>query len=314
MIHYRVRPATECDAPGIRKLLARAYSAECSEEEWAWKFLRNPDGWFGVVAESEAGEIVGNFAGWPMRFFLDGVERTVFSAGDVATIPAARGLGKGRNVYGDMAEAFYEAVRQQGVPFTFGFPHSRAHEISRRLGHTRDYFPIRHVRVDCAAFPDPPRGFEAADFVTESFDGLWERARRRVGPVRDRVRVNWRFHARPTRYYRMVQLVSGNEDRAWAVLSVLGEEAIVADFLGVQPDGSDLLPLFSAAAAEAGRLGARRLLFWATPGGPGRGVIDGLPGESRDAGFWFVGRVFDEQAARLYLEQGHFAPSLHDVV
>ena len=58
-------------------MIARAYGAECPEEEWLWKFPRNPDGWFGVVAESEQGQIVGNFAGWPMRFVLDEVERTV---------------------------------------------------------------------------------------------------------------------------------------------------------------------------------------------------------------------------------------------
>jgi len=266
------------------------------------------------VAESTQGEIVGNFAGWPMRFVQDGVERTVYSAGDVATDAAARGLGKGRNIYGDMAAAFYDAARQQGVPFTFGFPHSRAHAISRRLGGTRDYFPVQHVRVDCAAFPDPPPEAAACDFVCEGFDSLWAGARGRVGPVRDRARVNWRFHARPTRYYRMVRIVSGREDLAWAVLSVLGEEAIVADFLGSETDGSDLLPLFSAAAREATRLGARRLLFWRTPGSPARKVIDALPGDVRDAGFWFVGRVFDEDAARAYLERGHFAPSLHDVV
>ncbi len=143
MIPYRIRPATEADSGGIRTLLARAYAAEFPEQEWFWKFSRNPDGWFGVVAESEQGQIVGNFAGWPMRFVLDRVERTVYSAGDVATIPEARGLGKSRNIYGEMAEAFYEAVRRQGVPFTFGFPHPRAHEISRRLGGTRDYFPVR---------------------------------------------------------------------------------------------------------------------------------------------------------------------------
>ncbi len=112
----------------------------------------------------------------------------------------------------------------------------------------------------------------------------------------------------------MVHLASNGEDRGWAVLSVLGEEAIVADFLGLEPDGSDLVPLFAAAAREASRLGAKRLLFWSTPGDPARAVLEGLPGETRDAGFWFVGRVFDEEAARVFLERGHFSPSLHDVV
>jgi len=309
-----VRPATETDFEGIRALLARAYGAEVSEEEWFWKFSRNPDGWFGVVAESPQGEIVGNFSGWPMRFALRGGERIVYSAGDVATLPATRGLGKARNIYGDMAEAFYDAVARQGVPFTFGFPHPRAHEISRRLGRTRDYFPVEHVRVDCSAFPMPSSNPMTSDFVTSGFDALWADARGRVGPVRDRARVNWRFHARPTRYYRMVRLGSEDRDRAWAVLSVVGPEAVVADFLGREPDGTDLPELFSAAALEARRLGAERLLFWRTRETGARAVIDRLAGAATPAGFWIVGRVFDEDAAEQFLERGHFVPSLHDVV
>jgi hypothetical protein len=316
VIGYRVRAATENDSPGIRALFERAYGAVWPEEEWVWKFLRNPDGWFGIVAESEDGRIVGNFSGWPMQWVLGGEKCRIFSAGDVATAREARGLGKQHNIYRDMAEAFYEAVRSEGDPFTIGFPHPRAHEISRRLGRTRDYFPIREVRVDCDAFPPPPAGVETTDFVPPTFDRLWAGAAPSLAaaPVRDRARVNWRFHARPTRYYRMVRLVSGSEDLAWAALSVVGAEGIVTDFLGRERDGRDLLPLFSAAAAEAARLGAGKLRFWKSPGEPGRKVIDRLGGEEQEAGFWIVGRVFDEERARLFFDDGHLVPSLWDVV
>src|SRR5215813_3804651 len=45
MTPYRIREATLEDVPGIRELFARAYGAELPEEEWRWKFERNPDGW-----------------------------------------------------------------------------------------------------------------------------------------------------------------------------------------------------------------------------------------------------------------------------
>lgn len=316
MIGYRVRRATEADAPGIRALFARAYGVEWPEQEWVWKFLRNPDGWYGVVAESEDGQIVGNFSGWPMLFLLEGEGRVVYSAGDVATSPAARGLGKGRNVYGDMATAFYDAVRARGTPFTIGFPHPRAHEISRRLGHTRDFFPVRELRVDCAALPAAPSRVEVSDQVGEGFDRLWAAASRhlRNAPVRDRARTNWRFHARPTRYYRLVRLTGRAGDLAFAALSVEGEEALVADYFGREPDCGDLPELFSACAEEARRLGAQRLKFWKTPGGPARRVLEALGGQERDAGFWIVGRVFDERTAAAFFERGHLVPSIYDVV
>jgi hypothetical protein len=131
--------------------------------------------------------------------------------------------------------------------------------------------------------------------------------------VRDRARVNWRFHARPDRYYRMVWRRSAGAMTAWAVLSVVGEKATVADYLGVEPGGSDLPPLFAAAADEARRLGATSLEFWVPRGGPGRAPIDALQGERRDAGFPVISRVFDEDAVRRWSERVHLVPSLYDL-
>jgi hypothetical protein len=68
---FEIREATVEDAPGIRRLFARVFGVPLSAEEWEWKFARNPDGWFGIVAVL-AGEIVGNYAGWAMRLRLDG--------------------------------------------------------------------------------------------------------------------------------------------------------------------------------------------------------------------------------------------------
>jgi hypothetical protein len=156
---------------------------------------------------------------------------------------------------------------------------------------------------------------EAGDAPAESFDGLWEAARSRLShaAVRDRARVNWRFHGRPNRYYRMVWREQGSAMTAWAAICVADAVATVVDFLGSEPDGGDLPDLFACAGAEARRLGARRLLFWSTPGGPGREVIDRLPGRRRDAGFPMIARVFDAAAASRFGERLHLVPSLYDL-
>lgn len=273
------------------------------------------------------GRIVGNYAGWGMRFRLDGDERLLYSVGDVATDPAVRGLGRG--VYRDMARAFYEAVGARGVPFCFGFPNARALAISHRLVGSRTLFPIREVAVPVEAFPAAPAGAFAGDAAGPDLEALWERARRAIGQgaVRDRLRVNWRFHARPTRYYRMVWIGAlngapsgasepGPSVRGWAVLSVVGDRALVADFLAEgESDWSGVLPdLFAAAAHEARRLGARRLVFWETPGGPAARAIAALPGERTDAGFPIIVRPLDESAVSRFQKHVHLVPSLYDLV
>jgi hypothetical protein len=313
-VKFEVREATAGDAPGIRRLFERVFRAPLSVEEWEWKFARNPDGWFGTVADL-GGEIVGNYAGWALRFRLDGEERLVYSVGDVATDPAVRAIGR-QGVYRSMAGAFYETVAARGVPFCFGFPNARALQISNRLVGTRALFPILERHVSCDSFPPPPPDAAAGDFVSEAFDPLWAAASRFLphAAVRDRSRANWRFHARPTRYYRMVWREEGGKFRGWAALSVVGDQALVADFLSELPDGSDLPPLFAAAAAEARRLGARRLVFWETPGGPGAAVIGELGGEIRDAGYPFVVRSFDDPLVERFARRSHFTPALYDVL
>src|SRR5207302_10543820 len=139
----------------------------------------------------------------------------------------------GRDVFQDMKDAFYEDVDGRGVPFCFGFPGTRHLAISNRLVGTRTLFPIREVRASIASIPPSASSWEAGDFVGEEFDALWAAAAARIpeGPVRDRARVNWRFHARPDRYYRMVWTLgaSGGGWSGWAALSVSGTRALVAE-------------------------------------------------------------------------------------
>jgi hypothetical protein len=310
---FEIRDATAADAPGIRALFERVFKSELSDAEWRWKFEQDPDGWYGVVAVLD-GRVVGNYAGWGMRFQLDGEPGLLYSVGDVATDPSVRAFGGRRGVYREMTDAFYARVGRS-VPFCFGFPNARALRVSERIVGSRTLLPIARKSTPLEAFGPPPADMEAGELVDPGFDALWVAARPslRYAAVRDRSRVNWRFHARPTRYYRMVWRRQGSELAAWAVLSVVGEDATVADFLGREPDGADLLPLFAAAADEARRLGARRLVFWETPGGPGRRPIQALPGDRADAGFPMIVRVFDEEAVRRFGEGVHLAPSLYDL-
>lgn len=313
MTDFSVRFAVDADAPGIRVLLRRAFGTEMTAEEWYWKYAGNPDGWLGVVAVS-GGEIVGNYSGSGTRFVLGGQERLAYAIGDVSTDPKVRRLGR-RGVFGEMAEAFYCEVARRGLPFCFGFPNDRALAVSHRFAGTVSLRPIVERRVPCESLAPPPSGFAFGDCAGEAFDALWRFARAILpaAAVRDRARANWRFHARPARYYRMLWRESAGAMTCWAALSVVGEKAIVADYLGCAADGADLPALFAAAAAEAGRLGARRLVFWEPPGGPGAAVIAGLPGESAPAGFTLIARVFDEAALRLF-GAGQLTPALYDVV
>ena len=314
MSGFAIRDATPDDASGIRRLFERVFRQPLSEAQWRWKFEQNPDGWRATLGVLD-GEIVGHYAGWGARFALAGEPRLLYSVGDVATDPAVRALGGRRGVYREMTDAFYAAIAGQ-VPFCYGFPNARALRVSERIVGSRTLFPVRIASVPLELFGPAPADAGAGESVDESFDALWSEASRILpdAAVRDRARVNWRFYARPDRYYRMVwRRAAGGAMTGWAALSVMDEVATVADYLGVDARGADLSAIFAAAAEEARRLGARRLAFWVPRGGPGRAPIEALAGERLDAGFPVIARVFDEAAVARFAERVHLVPSLYDL-
>ena len=237
MSGFEVRAATVADAPGIRRLFERIFKTVLTEEEWRWKFAEDPDGWHGVVGVLD-GEGVGNYAGWGMRFLLDGAPRLLYSVGDVATNPSVRALGGRRGIYRAMTDVFYEAVGRR-VPFCFGFPNARALKVSERIVGSRTLFPIAVKRTPVEAFGPPPRDAGSGESVDEAFDPLWEAARRY------HARGGARPCARELAVLRAAEpllpdglAAAGRELAAWAALSVVGEEATVVDFLGREGTGA----------------------------------------------------------------------------
>ena len=311
---FEVRRATEADAEGIRVLFAGAFGRPMSAEEWRWKYPENPDGWIAIVAERE-GRIVGHYGGWPLRAVVGGVERTIVSVGDVATEPAVRHLGGRRNVFRSMAEELFSRLRADGVPFVFGFPNARALEAGARLLGYRAEFPVREVSFRIAP-PFAERGI-SSDSVGPSHDALWESVKRNLGSglVRDRRRVNWRYHARPDRYYRFVTVTGEGGDRAWGALSVVGEVALVVDLLVAGE--SHTASLLEALKAEAHGMGARRLVFWETPGGPlarfSEGGVAKEPAAAvGEAGFSFATVPFDAAATSRFVGEAGISAGIYD--
>src|SRR5262249_47488472 len=130
-VTVEIREASADHAPGIRRVFQNVFGSPLSEEEWRWKFEQNPDGWRGVVAVLD-GEVVGTYLGWRARFLLDGVERPLYSVGDVATEKRIRGMGGKRSVFGMMADAFFSSVAEE-VPFCYGFPGARHEKVSEKI-------------------------------------------------------------------------------------------------------------------------------------------------------------------------------------
>ena len=309
------RPRTT--RPGIRGLFERVFGRPLSGRAVGLEVRAEPRRGFGIVATRD-GVIGGQLRGMGSRGSCStGEQALLYSVGDVATDPAVRSLGGRRGVYRAMAERFYESIAGRR-PLLLRIPESarpRGQPPAHRLA---DALPDpTGARRLCEAFRLAPRA-GTGDSVDASFDPLWSSAARFLthAPVRDRARVNWRFHARPDRYYRMVWLEEGRGASAWGVLSVEGENALLADFLACEPRKG------GSRSAAGGAAPRRRpgwepggWSLWEPPGGPWRGALSTRSRESgRTPGFPMIVRVDQEEPLSRFASGLHLVPSLYDLV
>jgi hypothetical protein len=174
---------------------------------------------------------------------------------------------------------------------------------------------VREVVYEIGA---PPRGNgTASEWLGEGYDELWGRVAGSLvtGVVRDRRRMNWRYHARPDRYYRFVTLAGSRPGAAGCgVLSVVGEEALVTD--AVAESGEAALALADALESEAAAMGARRLVFWETSAGPLAEVAgrarSRAGGAVREAGFSFVTVTFDAGRTAEFVGRAAITAGIYD--
>jgi hypothetical protein len=313
-VSFLVRRATAGDSEPIRELFTLTFGRPMTSAEWSWKYPDNPDGWIAFVAERDR-RIVGHYGGWPVRTMIGGREEIVVAVGDVATDRSVRHLGGRHNVFRSMADEMFAHLRREGVPFVLGFPNPRALAAGARLLGYRSEFPIREVVYGT----ERPAGRTGAssDRVEEEYDELWRRVASALetGVVRDRRRMNWRYHARPDRYYRFVTLSSSRPGlAACGVLSVVGEEALVME--AVADSGKDALDLAEALSAQAAAMGARRLVFWQTPVGPlatVAGETRSRPGGVvRDAGLALATVPFDAGRTSEFVRRAALTPGIYD--
>ena len=210
--------------------------------------------------------------------------------------------------------------RRAGVPLCFGFPNPRALKISQK--DRRDAHALSGPHRAHGRRRVPGASARRRRRATSSTSRSILSGRPPVGvathaPLRDRARVNWRFHARPTRYYRMVwRAQSGRDDRRGRRSPASATERRRSSTSWVSsPTEATCRRSSPPRPPRPARLGARRLAFWETPGGPGRAPIAALPGERIDAGFPMDRRASSTRSlAKRFAERLAFVPSLYDVV
>jgi GT2 family glycosyltransferase len=256
------RPARDADTEALVALFARRFDYAVTAEAWRWKYSARVGQILSAVVENDAGEIVAHAGALAQPARWSNGRGLLWQLVDYMGTPAGTGL------FPPLVGAGNFLLRQldglDSAPFIFGFPSETAFSLGRRRF---GYLPLRRVARLAGPLPEttnPAPGLvEWTDRAGDWAVRAWE-ACAATGVVRSQEFLDWRYTARPDRYYRFYRLRAGDCE-GFAVFGFHGEDAVAAELW--LPGEGDWQSALTAVAVDLRGIGMRTWSFW-PPFGP----------------------------------------------
>jgi hypothetical protein len=250
------RPANPEDLPALADFLTGRFGHAWTAEDWLWKYRQIPGEARSWIAVDGEGGILAHAGALRLPARLRGEETGIWTLVDWAG-SSRRGLRPplvelGRLVLADLPRA-------GDAPWIFGFPSERHFRLGERVFGYRPLVEFAELGGDIPARPGVT--VEAGDSCGDWAEAVWESCGV-DGVRRSAAFLNWRYYARPQRYYRFYRLASQGA-AGLAVFAFVGEEAWGAE-LWLPPAGEWYASLL-AVAADLRAAGLRRWRLWPPP-------------------------------------------------
>ena len=321
-----LRPTEPGDLPGLSALFAARFGHPLAPEEWAWKYRQLPGEARSLVAvrasgaattvraveapeavsaagaaeaagaAAGAGEVVAHAGALRLPARWRGGEGGIWQLVDFAGRAAGRGL---RPALVELGERLLADLPGDGdAPWLFGFPSDRHFRLGERVFGYRPLLTIAQLAGPLPAPPSSPAlpiaggadpgndtGLWSGDSCGDWAEAVWESCA--VAGVRlSAAFLNWRYWARPHRYYRFYRLRQRGVE-GLAVFAFVGDEAWATE-LWLPPAGEWYSPML-AIAADLRTAGLRSWRFWPPPGNLDAAGLLARLGIHPDGGPRFVG-------------------------
>ncbi|HEX4965875.1 MAG TPA: hypothetical protein VF173_34015 [Thermoanaerobaculia bacterium] len=256
------RATTAGDLPSLASFFAGRFGHVWRPEEWTWKYQTLPGEARSLLAVGEGGEILAHAGALCLPARLKKGDAGIWQLVDFAGTPGRRGLRPALIELGQRLLA--DLPRPGDAPWIFGFPSERHFRLGERVF---EYQPLTVVEELGGPLPEGPASagvaIETGDSCGPWAEAVWE-ACGVSGVRRSASFLNWRYYARPHRYYRFYRLRSAGVE-GFAVFAFVGEEAWAAELW--LPPGGEWYPSLLAVAADLRSAGLRSWRFW-----PGRSL------------------------------------------
>jgi GT2 family glycosyltransferase len=252
----QVRPATPEDDDGLAALYRASFQHSPSPGYWSWKYRQFPGRSRSMVAVRD-GEIVAHAGALAYAARIDGRELDIWTLVDFMGTTAGAGLrpplvAAGRELLADLPGP-------ADAPWIFGFPSSRHFRLGER---SFGYEPLLEIAPLTGDLPDaasPASLLTAVDDRALAGAEELAQAADADGVRRSLAFLDWRYWARPERYYRFYRFGPGGAD-GFAVFAFHEDLALAAEWW--LREGTDQRAALLDAAADLRSMGLRRWSFW----------------------------------------------------
>ena len=242
---FTSRPFHAGDEEQILALFARAFPhAARGIEHFRWEYQRNPvDNERISLTFDDAGRLVAQYAGYPVRMVDEGRDLVAHQIGDIMTDRSVRQVGRGpTSILARTAQHFYDTFCRGKIAFNYGFTTATHRELSVRfLGSDAVETAYRVRELGRNPFPPItrferwPRGWqlELVNEVGVEFDRFFDR----VAPSyrflvrRDARYLRWRYLECPDVPYFMVAIRKWRRLVGWSVFGVRDARLVWGDAL-----------------------------------------------------------------------------------
>lgn len=278
-----IRPYRSGDESRILILFQQVFGVDRTREHWLWKFQANPAGRDYIrLAETPSGELVGQYAGLPVRVAWGETTQIFTQIIDVMVDRRFRLGLKRPGLFAELANAYITDYLVSGkVPIGYGFPTPEAMRIGQRVAGYVPLHPVERLVRDVDDRRGEPMSWRAARFriepvdrFGEDVDRLWAQVGTRAGvaTVRDAGYLNWRYADCPDVRYVMLAARRrfGGGLAGIAVLRLgIAEHSIACLVDWLVPDGATPVAqaLLTCCEALARNAGMTQLQAWFPPSG-----------------------------------------------
>ncbi len=199
-----LRPYRPGDEEGILKLFQYAYGKERSLRHWRWKFCENPVGQQIMLAVTEAGEVVGQYAGLPVRAAEGGRLFLLSQAVDSMVDPRFRRGLQNPGLQITLVRRFFEEYMgpDKGA-MAYGFPIPVYRGLLVRTGIGTVVRKVMQLKRELAKGEEAPGGrlaslryqIEQVPRFPPAVDELCQRCQQELplAIIRDSRYLNWRY-------------------------------------------------------------------------------------------------------------------------